>query len=170
MVYNCNINFIIHASIADTSLLLDFQISNTRSLATINPYKVNSSIVNWCHSTYKFVNRLSSTFFLFFREFADPNTVFGYYISVLNLLEGSTMYWVFFASTIGFFISLSIYVDAFSDDFQTIIAEMDDEIHFENEKYPTSRAHKKNSNVKLLEAISLHNEMIKYFSSSIFTS
>lgn len=76
------------------------------------------------------------------------------------------MYWVFFASTIGFFISLTIYVDAFSDDFQTIIGELDDEIHFEDEKNPKSRAHKKNSNVKLLEAISLHNEMIKYLSSA----
>lgn len=101
---------------------------------------------------------------IFFREFADPTTVFGYYLSVFNLLEGSTMYWLFFAATIGFFISLTIYVDAFSADFHTIIAEMDDEIHFENEKYSKSRTHTNSSNVKLMEAILLHSEMVKYLS------
>lgn len=73
------------------------------------------------------------------------------------------MCYVFWAIFIGYFIGLSIYVDAFPEDFKTIIGEMNDEIDVENKKRSKPQIIKNNSSVKLMEAISVHYEMIRYF-------
>lgn len=99
---------------------------------------------------------------LLFREFVDSKTVFGYYISFSAYFAASLMYFVIFAVSIGFFISLSIYVNAISEDFKTIISEMNEKVI--REKSSKSRAHMNPSFSKLLEAVSVHNEMFKYLS------
>lgn len=65
------------------------------------------------------------------------------------------MYFIFLSIQIGFFISLSFYVDAFSVNFKAIINEMNDGIHFEGKQ-------KIDSSARIAGAISHHNEMFKY--------
>lgn len=62
----------------------------------------------------------------------------------------------------GFFISLSFYVDAITQDLKTIISEIDDEIIFGSGKSSKPCPHKNNSSAKLSEAILLHNELFEY--------
>lgn len=71
------------------------------------------------------------------------------------------MYFVLWAVSMGFFISLTFYVDAFSEDFRTIISEINDGINFEDENSPKSRKHQNNSSDKLKQAVLLHNDMLK---------
>lgn len=99
----------------------------------------------------------------------DPKTVFGYYLSIFNILQGCVMYLVLCAASMGFFISLTFYVDAFSEDFRAIINGMNDETTFEDEKSSKSRTHKNDSFITLKQAILLHNDMHKYFC-QFFTS
>lgn len=87
----------------------------------------------------------------------DTKTVLGYYFSFFNWFQGVVMFCALHALTIGFFISLSIYIDALSEDFGTIIKEMNVQIK-ENSKSPTPRI---DSSRKLADAILLHNEMFK---------
>lgn len=87
----------------------------------------------------------------------DTKTVLGYYFSFFNWFQGVAMFCALHALTIGFFISLSIYIDAFSEDFGTTIKEMNAQIE-ENSKSPRPR---NDSSRKLSDAILLHNEMSK---------
>lgn len=87
----------------------------------------------------------------------DTKTVPGYYLSFFNWFQGVAMFCAMHALTLGFFISLSIYIDAFSEDFETIINKMNVQIN-ENSKSPTKW---NDSLTKLTDAILLHNEMFK---------
>lgn len=88
----------------------------------------------------------------------DTKTVFGYYLSLFTLFQGLLIYFVLCGVTMGFFISLSIYVNAFSEDFEKIIYE----IIVENKTHSISRKQKIDSSAKLTEAILIHTEMLKY--------
>lgn len=89
----------------------------------------------------------------------DSKTVLGYYISSFTFLIAFIVCWVILFVNMGFFISLSFYVDAFAEDFKSLITEMNDEIIFENKQGSKSRTH---SSGKLSEAILVHQEMLKY--------
>lgn len=91
---------------------------------------------------------------IFFREFLDPKTVFGYYLSLFNVMQGCFMYFVLFSVTIGFYISLSIYVNAFAEDFKTIISEMNYEIDSGNQRSSKPRSY-------LIEAVFVQNQKFK---------
>lgn len=93
----------------------------------------------------------------------DPKTVLGFYLSSFNFLQGCILYYVLWIVTMGWFISLSIYVDAFTEDFKTtVISEMNDEIRFEIKKCSKSQKNNNDSSAKLTEAILLRYEMLKY--------
>lgn len=72
------------------------------------------------------------------------------------------MYFILYAVTLGYFISLSIYVDAFSKDFEAVLGEINDGINTENKKILKSPTNESDPSAKLTEAILLHYEMIKY--------
>lgn len=59
---------------------------------------------------------------------------------------------------------MSTYVDAFPEDFKTIIIEINDEINFNDQKNSKSQKNTNGSSRKLSTAISLHYEMLKYLS------
>lgn len=159
-IFSFYIFIVIPARIFDTDLLLDFWISKTWALAScsaneviyFSSFLITLSLPLDVNSTYEF--RL-------FRELVDSKTIFGYYLSLYNFSEGALFYFVMFAVTIGFYIGLSIYVDAFSDDIKAIFGEMNREISSEKEKNSISRAHRIDSFSKLRKAISVHNEMSK---------
>lgn len=94
----------------------------------------------------------------------DPKTVLGFYISSFNTSQGAVMFYVLNAVTIIFFISLSTYVDAFFEDFKTIIEEMNDEMKFDNTNSSRPQRNKNRSTAKITEAILLHYDMLKYLS------
>lgn len=99
----------------------------------------------------------------------DSKTVLGYYLASFNFLEGCLIYYVLFSFSVAFFISSSVYVDAFSEDFNAIINEISDEINFKKKKGSKSRARKNDASEKLTGAISLHYEMLKYFTILFFS-
>lgn len=99
--------------------------------------------------------------FIPIREFMDSKTVLGYYFSAFILLHGAVTYLVLSAATMMYFISLSIYVGAFSEDFKTIISETNSKINFENKKSPKSRENRNAVSEKLTKAILLHYEMLQ---------
>lgn len=72
------------------------------------------------------------------------------------------MYIILCAASIGFFISLTIYLDAILEDFKTIISKMNDEVSFENNESSKSRP-RNNSAIKFKEAVLIHYDMLKYF-------
>lgn len=105
----------------------------------------------------------SIDYFQFFREYVDSNTVFGFYLLSFFLVGGNVMYAILCVASIGFFISLTIYLDAISEDFKTTISEMNDEVSFENKKISKSRPRNNDSSIKFKQAILIHYDMLKYF-------
>lgn len=105
--------------------------------------------------------------FRFFREYMDSVTVLGYYLSIFFFTVGAMMYLIINIASMGFYISLSLYMSAFFEDFKNIISEMNDELISENRKNSKSQSHNNDSSSKLKQAIFLHNEMIKYFVKAI---
>lgn len=71
------------------------------------------------------------------------------------------MYYVLCSVTMGLFVTLTVYVDAFYEDFKTIIDEMNDEISLENENSSRSRSCENDTSTKLIEAIVVHCEIFK---------
>lgn len=111
-----------------------------------------------------FHNNQCILIFCFSREFVDSKTALGCYLLFFCWLSAFLMYAALCASSIGFFISLSFYVDAISQDLKRIFSkmEMNDEVVFESKRSSKSHSHKNISPGKLSEAILLHNELIKY--------
>lgn len=72
------------------------------------------------------------------------------------------------AASLGFFISLTFYVDALTEDFETILNEYNDELIFETKNHSKARTHRKTSTINLSDAIFLHNELLEYLSISFF--
>lgn len=79
---------------------------------------------------------------------------------MLFVFAATWMYLTISCTGMGFFISVTLYVNAFADDFKNIISEMNDEITFESKNASNQRPHDSNSTVKLKEAILLHYEML----------
>lgn len=77
------------------------------------------------------------------------------------------MYCVLHGITVAFFTSLSNYTGAFAENFKSIMDEVGDEIKLlKNKKNPIPQGQKQTndsnkSSEKLLEAILLHDEMLK---------
>lgn len=92
----------------------------------------------------------------------SSKTVLGYYISLFNWFLGLLLLVVISAATTGFFISLTLYVGAISEDFKTIVDKMNNKISIENRISSKSRAKNMGLSVKLSEAISFHKGMLEY--------
>lgn len=78
------------------------------------------------------------------------------------------MFHISSAVSIGLFISLSIYVNAFSEEFKAIISDVNDEIDSNNKKSLKLCVNKIDSFSKLTQAILLQNEMFKYIFVNLF--
>lgn len=56
----------------------------------------------------------------FSREYVDTKAVFGYFLSLLLSTAGGVTFLILHAGSMGLFISIALYVNAFSEDLKNI--------------------------------------------------
>lgn len=90
-------------------------------------------------------------FFCFiYREPLDRHTYFGFYVLLTNLVFGGLFYFFFLISSLGFYMSLCLYTQAFVEDFQNVLSRFDQGTLEKRHTYPI-----------MVEAIQVHSEMFK---------
>lgn len=87
----------------------------------------------------------------------DKQTYFGFYILLTNLVVGGIWYFLFLISSMGFYISLCLYTQAFVEDFKNVLSRFDQGTLEKRHTYPI-----------IAEAIQVHSEMFKLFDLNLF--
>lgn len=131
----------IYTIILHANLLCSFWISSSGKMASGDYNKVMYQLSFTQHDLL--VDKLQNIC----REFLDTKTYSGFYITFFTSIPASFIFFVFMAVSIGLYIGLCFYVNAFHQDFKISMANL----------------HNDNSFQVLKEAVRFHNEMIKYF-------
>lgn len=88
--------------------------------------------------------------FCIYREFLNRHTFHGFYILLTNLFCGSIFYFLFLTCSLGFYISLCLYTQAFVEDFRNVMSSFDRGTLGKRQTYPI-----------ISEAVQVHSEMLK---------
>lgn len=78
------------------------------------------------------------------------------------------MYFVSIAVNNLLFVGLTYYVTAFLEDIEAIFNEVNDEMNSKTDKNSKLQVKKIDSSKRIIEVISVHNEMFKYLTNFIF--